>query len=125
MDFKKLLENKVLLASVAGGIVLVLVIFIICGSLAMSNKSKDEQIDVSKEPLKEDVDLLTTDNLGKALEIQALLARNNIVAARAVDGTKSVLKLKKGDNNIKLKFKKDSKLKINNIYYKIYKKKIQ
>lgn len=97
MDFKKLLENKVLLASVAGGIVLVLVIFIICGSLAMSNKSKDEQIDVSKEPLKEDVDLLTTDNLGKALEIQALLARNNIVAARAVDGTKSVLRLKKGD----------------------------
>ena len=97
MDFKKLLENKVLLASVAGGIVLVLVVFIICGSLAMSNKSKDEQIDVSKEPLKEDVDLLTTDNLGKALEIQALLARNNIVAARAVDGTKSVLKLKKGD----------------------------
>ena len=54
MDFKKLLENKVLLASVAGGIVLLLVIFIICGSLAMSNKSKDEQIDVSKEPLKED-----------------------------------------------------------------------
>ena len=97
MDFKKLLENKVLLASIAGGVVLVLVIFIICGSLAMSNKTKDEQIDVSKEPLKEDVDLLTTDNLGKALEIQALLARNNIVAARAVDGTKSVLRLKKGD----------------------------
>ena len=97
MDFKKLLENKILLASIVGGVVLLLVVFIICGTIAASNKSKNEQIDVSKEPLKEDVDLLTTDNLGKALEIQALLARNNIVAARAVDGTKSVLKLKKGD----------------------------
>ena len=97
MDFKKLLENKILLASIAGGIVLLLVIFIICGTIASSNKSDKEGIDVSKEPLKEDVDLLTTDNMGKALEIQALLAKNNIVAARFVDGTKSVLRLKKGD----------------------------
>ncbi len=97
MDFKKLLENKILLASIVGGVVLLLIVFIICGTIAASNKSKNDEIDVSKEPLKEDVDLLTTDNLGKALEIQALLARNNIVAARAVDGTKSVLRLKKGD----------------------------
>ena len=97
MDFKKLLENKILLASVAGGIVLLLVVFIICGTIAASNKADKEGIDVSKEPLKEDVDLLTTDNMGKALEIQALLAKNNIVASRLVDGTKSVLRLKKGD----------------------------
>ena len=97
MDFKKLLENKVLLASVAGAIVLLLIIFIICGTIAASNKADKDGVDVSKEPLKEDVDLLTTDNMGKALEIQALLAKNNIVAARMVDGTKSVLRLKKGD----------------------------
>ena len=97
MDFKKLLENKILLASIIGGIVLLLVIFIICGTIAASNKTEKEGIDVSKEPLKEDVDLLTTDNMGKALEIQALLAKNNIVASRMVDGTKSVLRLKKGD----------------------------
>ena len=96
MDFKKLLENKVLLASVAGAIVLLLIIFIICGTIAASNKADKDGVDVSKEPLKEDVDLLTTDNMGKALEIQALLAKNNIVAARMVDGTKSVLRLKKG-----------------------------
>ena len=96
MDFKKILENKVLLASIIGSIVLLLIIFIVCGTIASSNKAQDG-IDVSNEPLKEDVDLLTTDNLGKALEIQALLARNNIVASRAVDGTKSVLRLKKGD----------------------------
>ena len=97
MDFKKLLENKVLLAAVAGGVVLLLLIFIICGAIASNSGSKGNEIDVSNEPLKEDVDLLTTDNMGKALEIQALLARNNIVASRAVDGTKSVLRLKKGD----------------------------
>lgn len=96
MDFKKLLENKVLLASIIGGVVFLLFVFIICGTIANS-KSNNNEVDVSNEPLKEDVDLLTTDNLGKALEIQALLARNNIVAARAVDGTKSVLRLKKGD----------------------------
>ena len=97
MDFKKILENKILLASIAGGIILLLVIFILCGTIAASNKADKEGIDVSREPLKEDVDLLTTDNMGKALEIQALLAKNNIVASRLVDGTKSVLRLKKGD----------------------------
>ena len=93
MDLKQLLENKILLASIVGGVVLLLVVFIVCGSVA-SSKSGSEQVEVSNEPLKEDVDLLTTDNLGKALEIQALLAKHGIVVARAVDGTKSVLKLK-------------------------------
>ena len=97
MDFKKILENKVLLASIVGAIVFLLVVFIICGTIAASNKADRDGVDVSKEPLKEDVDLLTTDNMGKALEIQALLAKNNIVASRLVDGTKSVLRLKKGD----------------------------
>lgn len=96
MDLNKLLENKVLLAAIIGGVVLLLVIFIICGTV-VSSKSKDNSIEVSNEPLKEDVDILTTDNLGKALEIQALLAKHGIVLARSVDGTKSVLKLKKGD----------------------------
>lgn len=94
MDIKQLLENKILLASIVGGVVLLLIIFIICGTVASSNKSKNEQVDVSNEPLKEDVNLLTTDNLGKALEIQAMLAKHGIVVARAVDGTKSVLILK-------------------------------
>lgn len=93
MDFKQLLENKALLAALIGGVVLLLVIFIICGSVASSN-SKNAQVEVSNEPLKEDVDLLTTDNLGKALEIQAMLAKHGIVVSRAVDGTKSVLRLK-------------------------------
>lgn len=96
MDLKSLLQNKMMLAIIAGGIVLILAISIIC-AIAGSKGSKSEAVEVSNEPLKEDVDILTTDNLGKALEIQALLAKHGIVLARSVDGTKSVLKLKKGD----------------------------
>jgi len=93
MDFNKLLENKMLLASIIGGVVLLLIVFIVCGTIASSSKSNNEQIEVSNIPLKTTVDLLTTDNLGKALEIQALLAKHGIVASRVVDGTKSVLRL--------------------------------
>ena len=94
MDFNKLLQNKTLLFAIAGGVVLMLVLFIICGAVASNSKSDNAPVDVSNEPLKEDVDLLTTDNLGKALEIQALLAKHGIVVGRSVDGTKSVLKLR-------------------------------
>ena len=93
MDLKSLLENKTLMAAIIGGVVFLLAVFIICGTIASTSKSSNE-VDVSNEPLKEDVDLLTTDNLGKALEIQALLAKHGIVASRTVDGTKSVLRLK-------------------------------
>ena len=39
MDFKQLLENKVLLASIVGVVVLLLVVFIVCGTIASSSKS--------------------------------------------------------------------------------------
>ena len=57
MDFKQLLQNKVFIASVIGGVVFLLVVFIICGTIAANNKSNNNEIDVSSEPLKEDVDL--------------------------------------------------------------------
>ena len=53
--------------------------------------------EITGEPLKENVDLLTTDNAGKAIEIQALLAKYDIAVSRRLDGTKSILYLKKGD----------------------------
>ena len=52
MDFNKLLENKVLLVSIIGAIVLLLAIFIICGSIAASKKADKTRVDVSNEPLK-------------------------------------------------------------------------
>ena len=97
MDFQKILENKHLLYGIIGGLVLVLALFIVIGVVASSNSNGKNAQTVTEEPLKEDVDLLTTDNLGKAIEIQALLARYNIAVSRALDGTKSRLYLKKGD----------------------------
>lgn len=94
MDLKQLLENKVLLASIIGGVVFLLAIFIICGTISKSSKSDDLKVDVSNEPLKEDVNLLSTDNLGKALEIQAMLAKHGIVVSRMANGTKSELILR-------------------------------
>ena len=98
MDLNKLMENKIALGMIIGGIVLVLFVAILTVAISKGGDKKDSNaVDVSDEPLKEDVELLSTDNLGKALEIQSLLARNNIVASRRVDGTKSVIYLKKGD----------------------------
>lgn len=99
MEFlSKLQENKPLFFGLIAGVALLLVLAIVVPitvSAGSSNKKGD--VEVSMEPIKEDVDLLTTDNLGKALEIQALLAKQDIAASRAVDGTKSRIYLKKGD----------------------------
>ena len=93
MDFQKLLENKPLLYGIIGGVVaVVLAIILVIALTAGSGSNSQEQ---GGTPLKADVDLLTTDNLGKALEIQALLARQGITAQRKADGTKSVLYLPK------------------------------
>ena len=94
MDLKALTENKMFLAAIAGVVVIILAIAITCSIVAAGSKKESTAVEVSNEPLKEDVDLLTTDNLGKALEIQAMLAKHGIVVARAADGTKSVLRLK-------------------------------
>lgn len=94
MDFSKLTENKPLLYGIIGGVALILVIVIISIAVAGSGGSKkNEAPTVGSEPLKSNVDLLTTDNLGKALEIQALLAKQGITAERQLDGTKSKLVL--------------------------------
>src|SRR5574344_1466324 len=93
MDFKKLLENKPMLYGIIGAIVVLLTISIAIGIVVTTNPSG--QADTAHEKvIKEELDLLTTDNLGKAIEIQALLAREGIDAERKLDGTKSTLFLK-------------------------------
>ena len=95
MDFSKLTENKPLLFGIIGGVVLVIVIVVVAIAVAVGggNKGKSEGTVVGCEPLKTNVNLLTTDNLGKALEIQALLAKQGITVERQLDGTKSMLVL--------------------------------
>lgn len=96
MDFQKLLENKPLLYGIIGTFVIVLALIVTLSIGGGSNNSKNGT-NVSEQPIKEDVNLLTTDNMGKALEIQSLLAKQGIAASRSLDGTKSVIYLKKGD----------------------------
>ena len=93
MDFQKLLENKPLLYGIIAVIVVVLAISITVGAVS-SNKSHSEKTTENEKIIKEELDLLTTDNLGKAIEIQALLAREGIEADRKIDGTKSTIYLK-------------------------------
>lgn len=96
MDFSKLTENKPLLYGIIGGAVLLLAVIIIGISIAANNGNGDRNV-VGGEPLKSNVDLLTTDNIGKALEIQALLAKQGITVERELDGTKSKLVLNKNN----------------------------
>ena len=94
MNFKELLKNKKVLY-IAGGVIGVLLIIIIMSiSFAVAGKSKNgEVIDkVEKEPF----DIVTTDNAGKAIEIQSLLARNKISAKRKTDGSKTTVFLEGG-----------------------------
>lgn len=94
MDFSKLTENKPLLYGIIGGVVLILVIIVISIMVSVSSGGGDNnKVDLGAEPLTSNVDLLTTDNVGKALEIQALLAKQGITVERQLDGTKSKLVL--------------------------------
>lgn len=93
MDFQKLLENKSALIGIVAAIVVVLVLSITIGAIS-SNKKGANKGTVQEKIIKEELDLLTTDNLGKAIEIQALLAKQGINAQRALDGTKSKIFLK-------------------------------
>ena len=92
---QQIMENKPLFYGLIAGVViaLALIVVLVIGS---GNKKNPESIETGIK-LKENVDLLTTDNIGKAIEIQALLARSGIAVSRSLDGTKSKLYLKAGD----------------------------
>ena len=94
MDFEKILENKPLLYGIIGAIVVIIAISLTIGVVA-SNSGGPRNAKVDEKIIKEELDLLTTDNLGKAIEIQALLAREGINAGRKLDGTKSTIFLEK------------------------------
>ena len=95
MDFKELLNNKnVLIGALAVGVI-IFALLITVAIVTSVNASKGGGQVVKEKVIKGPLDLLTTDNLGKAIEIQALLAREGITVERRVDGTKSTLFLPK------------------------------
>ncbi len=95
MNFNELLKNKKLLYSVIGGVgaFLFILVLIVALSVGGGNKNNAEVIDkIEKEPF----DIVTTDNQGKAIEIQSILARHKIVAKRRTDGSKTTVFLEGG-----------------------------
>ncbi len=93
-QLKQLLQNKAILIGIIVTVALAILFTIIFGVIN-ANKSQGDAQPADNIKIQEDVDLLTTDNLGKALEIQALLTKHGISAARIPDGTKSKLVLSK------------------------------
>ena len=80
-DLKQLTENKPLLYTIIAAIVVVVVMAIIMISVMVSvgsnnNQGQDNKIKQAEKVIKNDpVTLFTTENTGKALEVQALLDR--------------------------------------------------
>ena len=102
MDIKALMENKPLFYGVIAGIIAVIVVLIIaiCAIAMGSNNKTSKDGTVSAPPSKviqEDISLFTTDKIGLAIEVQALLARQGIKARRVLDGTKSSIVLSAKD----------------------------
>jgi len=91
-----LAQNKNLILGVLAAVVIVIVVIIGVGS----NKTQGSD-GISASPpqkIKKDIKLLTTSDIGKALEIQALLAREGIALRQEGKGTKIDLILSKDDN---------------------------
>lgn len=89
MDFRALLQNRTVLIGLIAALVVIgaLVIFV-------PMMSGGGGIQAKKEPvINKPLELFTTKNLGQALEVQALLAREGIKADRRNDGSKSTIYL--------------------------------
>lgn len=85
---QQLFQNKMVLAGVIAAVIAVIGFFIF---YSMRGKTIEAP---SENKLGKEVDLLSTDNIGQALEIQALMARQGINIWRRLDGVNSILYLK-------------------------------
>jgi len=88
-----LTENKPLLIGIIAAVIIVIVLVVFM--VSSSKGSKEEAV---KSPeIKEEVPLMTTDSVGKALEIQALLAQEGITVRKGGKGSKIELVLSPKD----------------------------
>ncbi|MGM9993572.1 MAG: flagellar M-ring protein FliF C-terminal domain-containing protein [Candidatus Avigastranaerophilus sp.] len=94
MNFQELLKNKNVLYALIGVAAFVLILVVTVVILAVSGNSSSTGVPKEKK-LTEDFVIITTDNPGKALEIQTLLARSNIEAKSSIDGSKTRVYLQK------------------------------
>ncbi|MFH0702804.1 MAG: flagellar M-ring protein FliF C-terminal domain-containing protein [bacterium] len=85
MNFNALLQNRQALYAIIGAVVLIIVLFAFLRPTNQQSGTPKEEI------IKIPMQLLETDSMGKAIEIQAILAKEGIEADRQVDGSKSKL----------------------------------
>ena len=94
MDPKALLQNR---PALIGIIAAVIVVIVLVAFMASSKGSKEPEA-VKSPIIKEETPLMTTDSVGKALEIQALLAQEGISVRKGGKGSKIELILSPKDN---------------------------
>lgn len=90
---KELFKNKTVLYAAIGVTVLLLVIIIVVVIMSVSKPKGGGE--TYEKVIDKPFILFTTDNPGKAIEVQALLAREGIVASRVAEGSKTTLSLEK------------------------------
>ena len=98
-DLKQITENKplfytIIICGVAVAIMFVMMIIVLSTNMS-SPSSPEGKLKAAEQVIKNDpVTLFTTDNTGKALEVQALLAREQITATKVENGSKVSIVLK-------------------------------
>jgi len=96
LDPNAILKNKNLLIGIISGVIVIVILVFAMGINKSSSEGNNKAPKIEK--IKEDVKLLTTSDIGKALEIQAMLAREGITVRQAGKGTKIDLVLAKEDD---------------------------
>lgn len=96
MNIKELMQNKVVLYSVIGGVLLLVFLIILAVAVSSGGGKTATKGQVVEKVQKEQFDIVTTDNTGKAIEIQTLLARSGIAAKRSQEGSKTTVFLEAG-----------------------------
>lgn len=90
---QELLKNKTVMYATIG--VVAVLLFLIIGMVIYFGTKPKDNAQTYEKVINEPFVLFTTDNPGKAIEVQALLARENIVATRKAEGSKTTLSLEK------------------------------
>lgn len=90
---QELLKNKTVMYAAIG--VVAVLLFLIIGMVIYFGTKPKYNAQTYEKVINEPFVLFTTDNPGKAIEVQALLARENIVATRKAEGSKTTLSLEK------------------------------
>ena len=94
MNFRELLQNKNVLIAI-GVIIIVVIVVGISIAFARSGGDSSSKVDPDdKKKIDGKVELVTSENLGKIIEIEALLARHRIQTQRESTGSKVTLALK-------------------------------